>query len=221
VRGIPGPIPSLAGVPWTYPCVWCGDYYPAEAVLARLPLCLHCAQKERQTLSEAARQQRQRNITDVFPCNWYGIETDNLTFACMECGRRYKPSGEKIPLGIEHWCLACVIQRERKSGAAYSNRETPAPVTQPLPGRPPIFKSRDALLKALLAAGRELHKRGRKVSRTGVADTFRQYAMTDEGRQGLPEAADLKHCEPARISEWCTMYNTDFELDVRAVVELE
>jgi len=59
------------------------------------------------------------------------------------------------------------------------------------------------------------------VSRTGVADTFRQYAMTDEGRQGLPEAADLKHCEPARISEWCTMYNTDFELDVRAVVELE
>jgi len=40
VRGIPGPIPSLAGVPWTYPCVWCGDYYPAEAVLAALAALL-------------------------------------------------------------------------------------------------------------------------------------------------------------------------------------
>jgi hypothetical protein len=124
VKGIPGPVPSLAGVPWTCPCVFCGDYYPAEAVLPDLPVCLHCARFERQTLGEAARQQRQRNITDVLPSNWDNLVLENLAFACLKCGRRYEPSGEKIPLGIEHWCLACVIQRERQ-------RAEPLPESKP------------------------------------------------------------------------------------------
>lgn len=95
---------------YTHWCMFCGHFYPGDAVLDRYQLCLHCAKFDLQTSMLAIQQASRAGILQIAPHMWGAVVDDNAGRSCLQCGRPDEQRGLlSSTLGVEHLCIACVL----------------------------------------------------------------------------------------------------------------
>ncbi len=97
-------------------CVMCNEFYPRECVLD-LGACLHCAGLHWSTAIAAANRKAELDIFEIKPSCWDIIQNQNKGRHCLnpKCGiEGNQPTNRSTTLGVEQWCIACVLDRQRQ-----------------------------------------------------------------------------------------------------------